>query len=394
MTSSGTYNWSLDNAGLVTEAFSRLSIHPTALTREHFQSATRSLNLALAAWSNRGPNLWQIELISIPLLQGVPTYTLPSNIVNILDAYIETYQLGTIINQAPNFSTEQNSTTVDVTQDNHGLTTGNYVDITTPVSVGGLILSGFYTVSVLSQNAYSIQAASAATSTVNNGGVVPAFTAVINSALITCVLPNHGLFEGENFNVNVATEVGGLSLFGSYTIGNVVDVNTFTFTAAYQAAFNDTEYENAGQVQIMTQQNSAQPFDRIMTSISRTDYAAQPNKLMQAPPTTFWFDRLSPIPSVTLWQVPDQNGPYAMFMYCMRRVQDAYATSGQTPDIPYRFLDALAADLAYRLGRKYAPALIPMLKADRDEAWMFASEEDRERVELFLSPDLSGYYNF
>jgi len=158
------------------------------------------------------------------------------------------------------------------------------------------------------------------------------------------------------------------------------------------ATSNDTETENGGYAIILTQANSAPPFDRIMTSISRTDYAAIPNKLSQSPPTTFWFDRLSPIPSVSLWNVPDGNGPYVMFIYRMRRIQDAYATGGQTADIPYRFLDALVSDMAARLARKYAPALLQSLQEDAKEAWMLASEEDRERVQLFLVPDCSGYF--
>jgi hypothetical protein len=80
------------------------------------------------------------------------------------------------------------------------------------------------------------------------------------------------------------------------------------------------------------------------------------------------------------------------FYYRMRRVQDAAAQNGQTPDVPYRFLEALCADVAHRLARKYAPALYDSLKADSVIAWAEAAEEDRERVELFLVPNTSGYF--
>lgn len=394
MTSSGTYNWFLDNAGVVTEAFGRCGIRPTALTREHFVSATRSLNLALQSWSNKGVNLFQVDLQQIPLVQGVPAYTLPSNTVNILDAYLETYQFGTTVNQAPNFSTQATSTTVVVVQDGHGLTTSNWINIPTQVAIGGIGLSGLYQVTVVNGNEYTIQSAVEATGTVSNGGSLTLFETAINSATITCVLDNHGLAANEDFTVQVATEVGGISLFGAFIVGSVIDVNTFTFTAEYQAAFNDSEYENGGDVQIMTQASSADPIDRIMTSISRTDYAALPDKSVPGVPTTFWFDRLSPIPTATVWQVPDGNGPYVFFYYRMRRIQDANAQSGETADIPYRFIDALCAELAYRLSGKYAPQLKMSLKEDMDVAWAQAAEEDRERVQLFLQPDLSGYYNF
>lgn len=393
MTTSGTTNWFLDNAGVITEAFARCGIRPTALTREHFFSATRSLNLALAAWSSKGVNLWQVDLQSIPLIQGIPTYTLPSDTVNILDAYIETYELSTTVNQAPNFSTVNLSTTITVIQNAHGLTSSNWILIAVPIAVGGIILSGFYQVTVLDGNTYTIQSMSVATSTVNNAGTVPAFTTTNASSVVSCQLTNHGLAPGEQLSVGVQTSVGGIPLFGVYVCGTVTDANHFTFSAQYQASSNDTQSENSGQVQLQTQASSGDPFDRIVTSISRTDYAAQPDKLQQGAPTTFWFDRTSPIPTVTMWEVPDDNGPYALFYYRMRRIQDAAATSGQTADIPYRFLDALCSDMAARLAQKYAPQLVEALKMDAKEAWAFATTEDRERVQIFMAPDLSGYLN-
>lgn len=186
--------------------------------------------------------------------------------------------------------------------------------------------------------------------------------------------------------------VDGQILQGSYIVATVIDTNNFTFVVGDQSTSNDTETENSGNCVIMTQLNSGFPFDRILTSISRTDYAAQPNKLQQGPPTVFWFDRLSPIPTITTWYVPDGNGPYVIFLYRMRRIQDAYATSGQTVDIPYRFLEALCADMAARLARKYAPALLQSLQIDAKMYWSEAAEEDRERVQLFLVPDTSGYF--
>jgi hypothetical protein len=392
MTTSGTNNWFLDNAGIITEAFDRCGIRPTALTREHFFSATRSLNLELQTWSNRGVNLFQIDLQSIPLIQGQAVYTLPSNTVNIIDAYLETYQLGTVVNQAPNFSTTASSTTVTVVQNAHGLLSGNWIAVVVPVAVGGIVITGFYQVTVLDGNTYTIQASSAATGSVSNGGTVPQFTTTAGSPVVTCVLANHGLAPGEQIYIQVQTSVGSIPLFGAYTVGAVTDVNTFTFSAQYNASSNDSEFENTSEVQLQTQALSADPIDRIMTSISRTDYAAQPDKESQGLPTTFWFDRISPIPTITTWQVADGNGPYAFFYYRMRRIQDAAATGGQTPDIPYRFLEALCAGVARRLARKFAPPLYASLKEDADLAWAQAAEEDRERVTLFMVPDTSGYF--
>jgi hypothetical protein len=132
--------------------------------------------------------------------------------------------------------------------------------------------------------------------------------------------------------------------------------------------------------------------DRIMTSISRSDYAAQPDKTTQGYPSVFWFDRLSPTPTITFWQVPDSALTYQVKYYRVRRIQDAAITSGQTADIPYLFMDALCAGLAARLARKYAPTMVADMKAEAQMAFNDALEENIERVQTFITPDLSSYY--
>jgi hypothetical protein len=94
MTSSGTYNFNPSLSSLVIEAFDRCDIRPTALTREHFISANRSINLELSTWANRGVNLWKVEPFSIEVSIGTATYTagsgvnqIPPNTVSMLDVY-------------------------------------------------------------------------------------------------------------------------------------------------------------------------------------------------------------------------------------------------------------------------------------------------------------------
>lgn len=393
MTSSNTYDWTLDCTNIVTEAYSRCGIRPSSLIREHFFAATRSLNLALQSWSNKSVNLFQVKLQSIALQQGVATYDLPSNTVNILDAYLETYSLQTSLSQTPDYSTVLGSDVVTVNIVQHGLVANNWIEIVDSISIGGIILQGLYqVVTVFNVNQFTITATATATSSVTDGGDLPVYTTASGSASVSVAFNNHGYAAGNTFTVVEATTVGGITLTGPYIVATVPTANSFTFIAAEDAIAADTETENSGVGVINTQYNSADPQDRVLTPISRTDYSALPDKILQAPPTTFWFDRLSPIPTVTVWQVPDQNGPYVFFYYCVRRIQDAYATGGQTPDIPYRFLDALVAELALRLARKYAPALVEALTMEAREAWTYATTEDRERVQIFMAPDCSSYF--
>jgi hypothetical protein len=86
--SSGTYSYTLSNAEAVVAAFERCQVRATELRQEHFITARRELNDLFVELSNRGVNLWKVELDTISLVQGTLTYSLPSQTVVILDAYI------------------------------------------------------------------------------------------------------------------------------------------------------------------------------------------------------------------------------------------------------------------------------------------------------------------
>ena len=88
MTTSGTYafNPSVGEVGLY--AFNRCGIRPAALTQEHMQDLRMAANILMLHWSNKQVNLWKVELVSIPLTQGVATYPVDPSIVVILDCYI------------------------------------------------------------------------------------------------------------------------------------------------------------------------------------------------------------------------------------------------------------------------------------------------------------------
>lgn len=135
----------------------------------------------------------------------------------------------------------------------------------------------------------------------------------------------------------------------------------------------------------------ANQTDRYIIPVSRTQYASFASKPTLGPPTTFWLDRLVS-PTITLWPVPDSNGPYVFNYYACTQIQDAALTSGQTPDLPYRWLGVLVAGLARRFARIYAPQFEQSRKADYDEAWSYAATQDTENVPLVLAPQIGNYY--
>lgn len=131
--------------------------------------------------------------------------------------------------------------------------------------------------------------------------------------------------------------------------------------------------------------------DRVLGPLSTVEYASIPNKTSQAPPTSFWFNRLI-TPEITFWQVPDGNGPYTAFMRAVTQAQDVVTANGVTLDLPYRALDYFVAGLAHRLARIYKPELEQIRKQDAMEAWTVFAGNDVENTPMFIAPQLGAYY--
>ena len=107
-------------------------------------------------------------------------------------------------------------------------------------------------------------------------------------------------------------------------------------------------------------------------------------------PSVFWYDRLLS-PTITLWLVPDDSTVTLQYYRCTQN-QDANLQSGETPAVPYRFLDAMVAGLAHRLARIYKPEMEAARKMDAAEALMIAQTQDVENIPMTIMPQLSGYY--
>lgn len=229
MTSSGTYNYSLSNGEAVLAAYERCEIRAPSIRQEHMLTARREINLLFVELSNRQVNLWKVEALSIDLVEGTASYSVPGRVVMILDSYLS----------------------------------------------------------------------------LNNG--------------------------------------------------------------------------------------TTDQTDRYITPVSRTEYATYAAKSTPGPPTIYWFDRLIS-PTLTTYPVTDGNGPYVLNYYACSQMQDANLAGGETPDLPYRWLDVLVSGLALRLSRTYAPALTQLRQADYDTAWHWAGTQDTENVPMTLVPGISAYY--
>lgn len=91
MTTSNTYDFGTsEQIDIITEAYERVGRNPSSLSSQDIDSARRSINYLFSDWSNDGPNLWEIDLVSLPLVAGQQSYALDVETVYIVQAATRT----------------------------------------------------------------------------------------------------------------------------------------------------------------------------------------------------------------------------------------------------------------------------------------------------------------
>jgi hypothetical protein len=129
--------------------------------------------------------------------------------------------------------------------------------------------------------------------------------------------------------------------------------------------------------------------DRMISSISRTEFVQIPTKTTAETPVNYWIQHeITPI--ITLYPVP--NAVLTLTYYALRQTQDAALSDGQNAELPYRYLEAFAHGLAWRVAAIWNPERAEKLKLLADESYNFASSNDVENVNIYITPMLSGYF--
>jgi hypothetical protein len=157
---------------------------------------------------------------------------------------------------------------------------------------------------------------------------------------------------------------------------------------------------------VVRTQTGEQQTDITINRISVDTYSTIPNKNAQGRPIQVWINRQSGAtypaggrpagtnsttgvdhPSINVWPAPDQSNYYTFVYWRLRRLQDA-GDGVTTQDIPFRFIPCMVAGLAYHLSLKIPGALERSmgLKAQYEELWQQAADEDREKAPLRLAP--------
>jgi hypothetical protein len=100
------------------------------------------------------------------------------------------------------------------------------------------------------------------------------------------------------------------------------------------------------------------------------------------------------LPSINVWPTPNAPGDQYTFVYWrLRRIQDG-GDGVNTQDIPFRFLNCMVAGLAYYLSIKLPDVpqeRVMGLKADYEQQFQLAADEDREKASIRFVPRNMSY---
>jgi len=301
-TTSGSAGFNLDLTELVEEAFERAGSE--LRTGYDLKTARRSLNLLFADWANRGVNMWTFEQGTITLTQGLNTYAIPTDTVDLLDHVIRT--------QANVAATQADLTITRVSVSTYA-TLPNKLTQARPIQVWYQRLDGqiMPTTAVLSTS--------------------------ISATADTIVLSN----------VVGLPAIGYIDLDSETIFYNYIDGNTLS---------NCFRGQNGTTAAAHTASASAKIY-------------------------------INNVPRVTMWPTPDGSQTYQFVYWRMRRVQDA-GNGVNVMDVPFRFIPCMVAGLSYYIALKVPGGMerLQVLKAQYDEAWMTAADEDQERAALRLVP--------
>jgi len=100
------------------------------------------------------------------------------------------------------------------------------------------------------------------------------------------------------------------------------------------------------------------------------------------------------LPTINVWPTPEQSNFYQFVYYRLRRIQDA-GNGVNVEDIPFRFIPAMVAGVAYYMSMKLPnvdPTRIQMLKADYEQQFQLAADEDREKASVRFVPREMFYH--
>lgn len=346
MATSGLYNFNPDLIDIIEDAYERCDVAADMISARQMKSAMYSCNMVLADLSNKQLNLWTVEPGIIGLTPGRPTYELPQGTIGLLEVTIRNNFRpldGTAASSAGGdadlaFDNDFDTSCLQTSSDGN-ISYDWGADITHTIDLVGYMSADDGELDLIFEGTYDM------VTWVTAYDCEP--TEYIAQQTQYFYVPNPRAFRGMRVR-----ERGGATL-------------------------------DAAEVYFMYQVS-----DLLLSPMSRQEYTSIPNKLAVGRPLSFYFNRQIN-PTVTFWDTPNSQWQ-TIYYNRIRQVQDITAPQ-QTTDLPYRFLEAFTSSLAVKLAVKWGPHKLNDLIKLAELSVSAALTEDRERVPLRLTPDLTGY---
>lgn len=343
MVSSGVYSFNPTIDDIITDAWERCGKEPPDISSDNVRSAIYSLNMTLVSFSNKQLNLWTVEQGFLPLDSGQGTYNLPSGTIDLLEVTLRS-QNRLVTGGGIAFSSAGGN--ADYAFDN---------DLTTACTQTSA--NGFISYDWGSGTVYA-----------------PQMVGIRSNAATTYTL----VFEGSQDNSTWSNAL--TTAAATYAIG---ETKYYSIPAPANYRYFRVRETGGATLNVQEVYFNRMISDLLISRLSRSEYMALYNKGTIGRPLSYYVDRQIS-PTVTFWNVP--NSTYNLVFYTrIRQMQDVTAAN-QTVDVPYRFIEAVTSDLAYRLATKFAPDRKADLGGDAEKAFEDAIREDRERVTFRFSP--------
>ena len=330
----------------IEEAYERVGILGDHLTAQQIQAATRSLNFMLTEWINDGLPLWTIQQRMRGLTEGQTTYELPQTVSEILEMNLR--QTSRIL---------------------RGI----------PVASSGIAANAFdnnphTSCQQTAENGYLGMMWRQVPALVQMVGIISQETKIYQLSLqikdgenfkTVLTIPKQEFPQGELLWFVIPAPQKSTECLIQETGGAILNIQELYFESVVQ--------------------------DTVMTSLSRSEWMALPNKNQQGQPTCFYWDRTIQ-PTLSVW--PNPTASYkSLFFTCTVMMEDAGDLLNQV-DVPSRFYEPLVAGLAAKLAVKYAPQKVQMMMELYQSAYGKAQDNDTQKQPLRIGVSWRGGYTW
>ena len=196
-------------------------------------------------------------------------------------------------------------------------------------------------------------------------------------------IPNKNA-TGRPIQVWIDRQSGNVNTSATTTLSSDITATDTTINVVSASNLATQGYINIGTETILYQNISGNQLLNCYRGVNNTTAA------LHVTGATVTITRL---PNVNIWPTGVSGTQYTLIYWRLRRLNDA-GDGVNTQDIPFRFITAMVAGLAYYLSMKLTdvdPTRIVALKADYDQQFDLAAQEDREKAPIRFVPRNMSY---